>query len=66
MSALSFIGGMAIGSIIATVYLSSEYNKCRELLNETREKLNNYRKSNKMLVEMVSKLRMEVIDNEQS
>ena len=66
MNALSFIGGMAIGSILVTVYLSKEYNKCRDLLNDTRDKLNKYRKSNRELLEMVTHLRQEVINNEQS
>ena len=66
MNILYGIAGIAIGCIATTIYLSKEYNKCKDLLNETRDKLNKYRKSNKELLAMVSKLRLEVIDNEQS
>ena len=66
MSILSCIAGIAIGSIATIIYLSKEYNKCKDLLSETKDKLNKYRKSNKELLEMVTHLRQEVINNEQS
>lgn len=66
MNILYGIAGIAIGCIATTIYLSSEYNRCKDLLNDARDKLNRYRKSNRELVEMVSRLRVEVNNNEQS
>lgn len=66
MNILCVLGGIAIGSIATTLYLSKEYRKCRKLLSETKDLLNNYRHSNKELLNMISHLQMEVNKNEQS
>lgn len=65
MSILSCIAGIAIGSIITTICLSKEYDRCKALLNDTKDKLNNYRKSNHELLEIIRHLQ-EVKQNEQS
>ena len=65
MSILCVLGGIAVGCLGTTLILNKEYCKCKAILEDTKDKLESYKHSNKELLGMVSHLQ-EVIKHEQS
>ena len=59
MNILCVLGGMAIGSIVAIVCVAKEYQKCADALDGSREELENYRRSNRILLDMINRIREE-------
>ena len=63
MLVLYSLVGMAVGSILTTMFLSAEYRRCKDLLKSTEQELRTYQHSNKELLNIISHLR-EVNNNE--